>query len=207
MNYNKIVELAELRKMKLTELSELVGQSKTGLYKTIANKSMKVDTLEKIASSLNVSISQFFDDVMTKWEERNEEYLEEISRLRDEVERLRQFENEAKLLNLQNDNLLKDKQIEEHTAKIFDRKLFFYRDFRSYVDKCIESGIVQYEGSGLTAEKQEYIVLMKKFSDILKQTVDKNIDSGGLIEDSLELHAGRVHVYLISQDMIELMLT
>ena len=61
MNYSKIKDLADQKKIKLTELSEKIGLSKTGLYKTISNKSMKVDTLEAIAKELNMPIWHFLD--------------------------------------------------------------------------------------------------------------------------------------------------
>lgn len=60
MNYKAIKELCDTKRISLPDLSEQVGLSKTGLYKTIANSSMKVDTLERIAEVLEVPIFIFF---------------------------------------------------------------------------------------------------------------------------------------------------
>ena len=61
MLYNKIKLLCDEKRISIPELSEKIGLSKTGLYKSIANKTMKVDTLEKIAETLGVSIYEFFE--------------------------------------------------------------------------------------------------------------------------------------------------
>lgn len=62
MNYDKIKLLAKKQKVKVKELAKTVDISEVGLYQMIRNQSMKVETLEKISTALNVSPVTFFDD-------------------------------------------------------------------------------------------------------------------------------------------------
>ena len=62
MNYDKIKELADIHRISIPQLAEKVGMTKRGLYACIENNSLKVETLEKIAEVLQVSISTFFTE-------------------------------------------------------------------------------------------------------------------------------------------------
>jgi transcriptional regulator with XRE-family HTH domain len=157
MNYNKIKDLADQRKIKIIELSEKIGLSKTGLYKTISNKSMKVDTLEAIAKELNVSITQFFDDVMTVWEEHNAEYLSEISRLREENEKLsKQLEEFA---------------FQKRIMSNWQLRINFYRDFRVLFEQT-KSKLVKKK---LSKEEGHMLFVLEEFSHFLKEVVEGNV--------------------------------
>ena len=59
----KIKELAKNNNLSLLELSAKVGISKTSLSQIVTGKQKpSLDTLEKIASALNVGISDLFGD-------------------------------------------------------------------------------------------------------------------------------------------------
>lgn len=59
----KIKELAKKNNLSLLELSAKVGISKTSLSQIVTGKQKpSLDTLEKIASALNVGISDLFGD-------------------------------------------------------------------------------------------------------------------------------------------------
>jgi len=62
MNYEKIKELCEIQRVTIPQLAEKIGMSKGGLYSSIENGSMKVDSLEKIADVFKVPISVFFNE-------------------------------------------------------------------------------------------------------------------------------------------------
>lgn len=59
MIYRRIQEIARERGLTILEVAEKIGMS-NGLYRTLRNKSLKVETLEKIAKVLNVDIEDFF---------------------------------------------------------------------------------------------------------------------------------------------------
>jgi transcriptional regulator with XRE-family HTH domain len=61
MNFNKIREYCEQRKITIPELASRIGISEPGLYQVLRNKSMKVDLLEKIAGVLEFPLWSFFD--------------------------------------------------------------------------------------------------------------------------------------------------
>ena len=61
MNFNKIKEYCDKNRISIAELAEKIGISKPGLYRSIQEKTMKVETLEKIAKELDVDIWRFFD--------------------------------------------------------------------------------------------------------------------------------------------------
>jgi transcriptional regulator with XRE-family HTH domain len=81
MNFNKIREYCEERKITIPELASRIGISEPGLYQVLRNKSMKVDLLEKISEVLDFPIWTFFD-------------LDPGKELKVEIERL-QKENNA----------------------------------------------------------------------------------------------------------------
>ncbi|MEI6884808.1 MAG: helix-turn-helix transcriptional regulator [Bacteroidota bacterium] len=61
MNFNKIKEYCDQNGLSIPELAEKIGISKPGLYRSIQEETMKVETLEKIANTLKVPIWHFFD--------------------------------------------------------------------------------------------------------------------------------------------------
>lgn len=61
-NYNIIREICKLKGLTLKDLSEKTKISETGIQKILNSDSTKVKTLEKIASALEIPISQFFPD-------------------------------------------------------------------------------------------------------------------------------------------------
>ena len=61
-NLQIIRTLSKNRGMTLKKLSELLGISENGLQRIIKTNSTKIETLEKIAKILNVSITVFFPD-------------------------------------------------------------------------------------------------------------------------------------------------
>jgi len=81
MNFNKIREYCEERKITIPDLASRIGISEPGLYQVLRNKSMKVDLLEKVAAVLDFPIWSFFD-------------LDPGKELKMELERL-QKENDA----------------------------------------------------------------------------------------------------------------
>ena len=170
MNYNKIKELADLRKIKMTELSDKIGLSKTGLYKTISNTSMKVDTLEAISKELGVSITHFFDDVMTLWEEHNAEYLSEVSRLREENEMLSHQLKELEILKLKNDNLNKDLEIQTLLSSRWQLRINAYRDFR----KLFEQTKLRVLKKRLNKEEKYMVFVLDEYAYFLRRVIDRS---------------------------------
>jgi len=61
MNYNKIDEIREKKKMPKMEFYRRLGMSDSGYRRSIERKSLGVETLEKIAEVLEVSAAVFFE--------------------------------------------------------------------------------------------------------------------------------------------------
>jgi DNA-binding Xre family transcriptional regulator len=61
-NLGKIKLLLAEKNITLRDLAGSVGMTEQGLHKLIKENSTKVDTLEKIANRLDVSVSVFFDE-------------------------------------------------------------------------------------------------------------------------------------------------
>jgi transcriptional regulator with XRE-family HTH domain len=61
MDYTKIEELVKSKGWTLGGLAEKIGVTRAGFYRTLEQKTMKVETLEKIAQVLDVPVSEFFD--------------------------------------------------------------------------------------------------------------------------------------------------
>lgn len=68
-NLQLIKELAEQRKMPIRTLAEKVGLQENRIHVICKTNSTKIETLEKIAAALNVSVKVFFDDDVTFREE------------------------------------------------------------------------------------------------------------------------------------------
>ncbi|MBI9052329.1 MAG: helix-turn-helix transcriptional regulator [Bacteroidales bacterium] len=60
MNYLKIYEYLDVKKTTMNQLAKAVGLSHTGLTKALGVKSLRVETLERIANFFEVSIGTFF---------------------------------------------------------------------------------------------------------------------------------------------------
>lgn len=61
-NLQKIKDLAEDKGISIRDLAERVGIKENQIHVMCRTNSTRIDTLEKIAQVLNVSISEFFDD-------------------------------------------------------------------------------------------------------------------------------------------------
>ncbi len=61
MKYHKIKDLSSEKNISLKHLAVKIGLSEQGLHSSIRNETLKIDTLEKIASALGVSVCDFFD--------------------------------------------------------------------------------------------------------------------------------------------------
>lgn len=61
-NLSIIRDICVANKMTLKELSERLGMTQNGLQHILNTNTTKIDTLEKIAETLNVSIGTFFLD-------------------------------------------------------------------------------------------------------------------------------------------------
>ena len=64
-NLQRIKDLAEERKISVRELAERVGLKENQIHVMCRTNSTKIDTLERIAKGLGVSVSYFFDDDVT----------------------------------------------------------------------------------------------------------------------------------------------
>lgn len=68
-NLQRIKDLAELRKISLRSLAEQVGIKENQIHVMCRTNSTKIETLERIASVLQVSVRIFFDDDISFREE------------------------------------------------------------------------------------------------------------------------------------------
>jgi len=59
-NLNLIKALAESKNIPITQLAQAVGVSEQQIHLMVRKNSTKIETLEKIARVLNVSVSVFF---------------------------------------------------------------------------------------------------------------------------------------------------
>lgn len=64
-NLQKIKDIAEKKKISIRELADKVGLKENQIHVMCRTNSTKIDTLEKIANELGVSVSYFFDDDVT----------------------------------------------------------------------------------------------------------------------------------------------
>lgn len=62
VNLNLIKSLAERQNISIRELADKVGVSENQIHVMCKTNSTKINTLEKIAKVLNVSINYFFDE-------------------------------------------------------------------------------------------------------------------------------------------------
>lgn len=78
-NLQKIKEIAEKKKISIRELADRVGLKENQIHVMCRTNSTKIDTLEKIANELGVSVSYFFDDdvtIMEKYEQNGDHNLQ-----------------------------------------------------------------------------------------------------------------------------------
>ena len=68
MEYAKIAEIVKSKGWTLGGLAEKIGVTRAGLYKTLEKRSLKVETLERIAKVLEVPIGEFFESQEKKLE-------------------------------------------------------------------------------------------------------------------------------------------
>jgi transcriptional regulator with XRE-family HTH domain len=66
MNYGIIKKIAKDKKLSIKMLAKLCGMTEAGLYQAMNNKTLKIETLEKIAEILGVSITIFFESEMDR---------------------------------------------------------------------------------------------------------------------------------------------
>ena len=62
MNYEKIEQLIKKENLTQNKAAAAFGMSSPGFKEMLDNKTMKVETLEKIAKYFNVPVSYFFED-------------------------------------------------------------------------------------------------------------------------------------------------
>jgi len=67
-NLQIIKDIAERRKISIRDLADRVGVKENQIHVMCRTNSTKIDTLEKIAKVLDVSVVVFFDDVEVKKE-------------------------------------------------------------------------------------------------------------------------------------------
>lgn len=76
MDYQLIKQLCQKKDIRLEELSEKIGMSRTGMSTSFRNNTLKVENLEKIAEILDVSPSEFFNQTNADKEREGKfEYL------------------------------------------------------------------------------------------------------------------------------------
>lgn len=63
-NLQAIKDLAERKNISIRELAEKVGLKENQIHVMCRTNSTKIDTLEKIAKALGVSVSYFFDEAV-----------------------------------------------------------------------------------------------------------------------------------------------
>jgi len=147
MNFQKISELCEERKMTIPVLASGIGISEPGLYQVLRNKSMKVDVLENIADMLKAPIWLFFDqDPVTPLNIKIEELKKKISELIEDVEMQKNgiaYSNNKineleRTLELQNNIIQKQSEInetkeqlvieKEKSIKLYEDMLALYKE-------------------------------------------------------------------------------
>ena len=186
MNFSKIKIFCKERDITIPQLAEKIGVSEPGLYQMIRSESMKIDILEKIAKTLNVSITQFFDDVMTKWESQNEEYFMEVNRLREENEKLAEGSRLAELQKIQVEMLTKELELEKIYSLKLLAKVYHYRRFRLLFEMNAKSLCK----SKLTNKELDVFATLIKYAEFLKGVIDYDVIWAKATFTNQELLAG-----------------
>ncbi|WP_304801344.1 helix-turn-helix domain-containing protein [Paramuribaculum intestinale] len=76
-NLYLIKALAESKNIPITQLAQAVGVSEQQIHLMVRKNSTKIETLEKIARVLNVSVSVFFDEDTTEIRQAGRDYVED----------------------------------------------------------------------------------------------------------------------------------
>lgn len=76
-NLNLIKALSESKNIPITQLAQAVGVSEQQIHLMVRKNSTKIETLEKIARVLNVSVSVFFDEDTTEIRQAGRDYVED----------------------------------------------------------------------------------------------------------------------------------
>lgn len=71
MNYTKIKKIISEKNISITYLCSEINISHQGLNQMIRDKSMKIETLEKIAIALKIDVRDFFDENNANDSEKN----------------------------------------------------------------------------------------------------------------------------------------
>lgn len=121
MIYRRITELCGKKGISIPQLAEKIGMSRS-LYKTLKNKSLKVETLQKIADTLNVDIEEFlFEEsdfkrdgtdlklLISLYKELITRILDDNPSLKDKERITQLFDNYNKLINLDEYNWTRTK--------------------------------------------------------------------------------------------------
>lgn len=66
MDYNRLKGIIKGSRISLKELAKKVEMSEVGFHQALANKTLKVETLEKIAEVLNIDVAEFFTDFQNR---------------------------------------------------------------------------------------------------------------------------------------------
>lgn len=75
MNYNKIKELQQQKKVSNRKIAKAIGMSDVGYGKMLENNSCDVETLEAIATFFKIPVSYFFDNEdLNQLQEKVENY-------------------------------------------------------------------------------------------------------------------------------------
>ena len=61
MNYEKLKNLTRIKGLTIKTLAGAVGLTDAGFHKSIKENSFRVDTLEKCAEVLDITVCYFFD--------------------------------------------------------------------------------------------------------------------------------------------------
>lgn len=121
MIYSKINIICKIKGTTVVELSEKIGMTKN-FYRTMRNKSLRVDTLEKICEVLDVPIEYFFYNeqefitdgtdlklLISLYKEFIESIINENHDLNDRDKIISKFENYNALIDLDKYNWTKTK--------------------------------------------------------------------------------------------------
>ena len=125
MDFSKIKDLLTDKRLTMKTLSDKIGMSRGGLHTAIANKTLTIEALEKIAEALEVPVTYFFESGSS----------DEIEFLRSELEKAKenlsiQGGNYGDL-QYQYDNLLNISKLNEKVAESATKEALAYHNLIS----------------------------------------------------------------------------
>lgn len=169
MTADKIKEACKLRGISIRTLSEKIGMSFTGLYKAMSNDTFRVNTLKKIANTLELPITFFFNDDNLNENNNIEKQKTDKEELQKAKKRIAELEKLIKIYDEQNKELT---------------------EFKLDIDEWVEKARKEMPGN-ISAKyflknigKFTISNIYKSFLDILLQNYMKKIDKG--MEEILE---------------------